>query len=491
MEFSDKVRATFSRSPAARAIEFDGVWHNWSELAGIAERLDVMLAAAGVPSDAPVGVIPRNRASHAGALLGLIAARRSFSMVYAFQSPEAKARDIAELRVAALVADAEDWSPELIEAARQAGTVGIALTNNLSDAVALVPGLEKVGSGPFRAPNAEPTIDLLTSGTTGAPKRHAIRFPQLARSVVSTIFEGPDAQDLPPLIVFWPFSHVGGLCNLITCAVSGTPMCLIEKFTIDSFVGMVTRNRPTLITLTPTAVQMIVDAKVPREVFASVTMASGGSARLDPDLQDRFEATYGIPILWGYGATEFCGSVIRWTPEMRTEFGTTKRGSIGRAMPGVDIRAVDAEIGTPVSAGSPGLLEARVPELGPDWIRTTDLVSIDADGFVFHQARNDGAIVRGGFKILPERIVDVLRQYPGIRDAAVVGLDDQRLGQVPAAAIELHDGVVPPDAEELANHVRRHLAATHVPVRFLTVDALPRTPSMKVRLGEVRDLFGT
>ena len=300
---------------------------------------------------------------------------------------------------------------------------------------------------------------------------------------------GNATEDVPPQLNFWPMGNVGGVCNLITAGAVGSPMVLLEKFTVAEFIDAVKRHRPPLISLTPTAARMILDAKIPREAFDGVKAMFGGSAPLDAELEERFETTYGVTVYWGYGATEFCGTVVRWTPELREKFGTTKRGSIGAAMPGVGVRAVNAETGREVARGEPGLLEAQVPEIGPDWIRTTDLVVIDADGFVFHHGRNDGAIVRGGFKILPETVVKVLREHPSVADAAVVGLPDPRLEEVPVAAVELRAGTPRPTEAELEAHVRRHLTAPHIPVRFLIVDVLPRTPSMKASLKDIRRLF--
>jgi acyl-coenzyme A synthetase/AMP-(fatty) acid ligase len=157
-------------------------------------------------------------------------------------------------------------------------------------------------------------------------------------------------------------------------------------------------------------------------------------------------------------------------------------------MPGTEIRAVDPETGAVLPPGQPGVMEAKVPMMGPDWIRTTDLVTIDEDGFVFHHARNDGAISRGGFKILPETIVAALRRHPGVSDAAVIGLPDDRLGQVPVAAVELQPGAEASE-EGLLGHLRGLLTSMHMPTRILIVQALPRTPSMKVSLTEVRRLF--
>ena len=488
MDFSEQVRATFARAPERRAIEFHGVWHSWGDLAGFAETLDRMLSDAGIAGNVPVGIVARNRVFQAASILALVAYRRPITMLHAFQSAEALATDIRGVKLAAIIADKQDWSDEAIAAARTVGTVGIALGSDLGSALSIVPGLSALGPGPHRTASAEPAIELLTSGTTGTPKRVPIKFSVLSRGVASGTLGAAD-QDLPPNIMFWHIGNVGGVCNVITTGVVGAPMALMEKFSVAEFMDLVKRHKPALISLTPAAVRMILDAKIPREAFAGVKSMFGGSAPLDAELEELFESTYGITVYWGYGATEFCGTVVRWTPELRDKFGTSKRGSIGAAMPGVGVRAVDPETGAEVPPNTPGLLEAKVPEIGPDWIRTTDLVVIDADGFVFHKGRNDGAIVRGGFKVLPESIVEVLRQHPSIADAAVVGLPDARLQEVPVAAVELRPGAPRPTDADLEAQVRRHLTAPHVPVRFMIVDALPRTPSMKASLKDVKRLF--
>jgi acyl-coenzyme A synthetase/AMP-(fatty) acid ligase len=129
------------------------------------------------------------------------------------------------------------------------------------------------------------------------------------------------------------------------------------------------------------------------------------------------------------------------------------------------------------------------PAIGKNWIRTSDLAMIDADGFLYHRGRADGAITRGGFSILPEVIETALLRHPDVMAAAVVGLPHRRLGEVPVAAIQPKDTKDPPDVAELEQHVRDHVYATHVPVQFRFVSTLPVNPSMKVDLPKVRALF--
>lgn len=130
-----------------------------------------------------------------------------------------------------------------------------------------------------------------------------------------------------------------------------------------------------------------------------------------------------------------------------------------------------------------------MPRVSTEWIRTTDIASIDADGFVTLHGRGDGAINRGGFKVLPEIIVRCLMDHPRVLDAAVVGLPDQRLGEVPVAAVEPRSGNPVPTAEALRTYLKQHLPAQQMPVQIRVVERLPRTPSLKVSLAAVRELF--
>jgi long-chain acyl-CoA synthetase len=140
-------------------------------------------------------------------------------------------------------------------------------------------------------------------------------------------------------------------------------------------------------------------------------------------------------------------------------------------------------------AGTEGELEVMAPRMGPDWIKTTDLAMIDADGFLYHRGRSDGAIMRGGFKIVPEMVAAALAEHPAIGAVAVVGVADRRVGEVPVAAYERRPDTQPVSPEELEAHLRRILPATHLPVRYIEVDALPRTPSLKLDIIAVRGLF--
>lgn len=482
----DQLRANLRERSKDRALEFEGRWITWGDVARYGDAVVARLDAAGCPPTAKVGIIIRNRLAHAAAMLGLLAHRRLVSFVYPFLPATAIHDNIETLGAAAILADEQDW-PGFREAALEAGCAGIALSG-IDDEPTFVEGMEQCTRTAFDQSLENGGIEVLSSGTTGTPKRVPMALPLLERAVMSV--PGAESGKAPPVqINIWPLGGVGGVCLLAGAAVNNTPMVLMERFSVDALVDALRRHQPDMLGLNPTAIAMLMDADLPADTLSSVKVVSGGSAYLAPDLQDRFERHFGVPILWGMGATEFCGTIIRWTPQMRAEVGDSKRGSTGLPMPGVDIRAVDPENGQEVAAGEEGLLEVLCPSIRPDWVRTTDLVVIDEDGYVFHRGRFDGAIVRGGFKILPERLVDVLRQHPEVVDASVVGIPDARLGEVPVAAVELSQNAGDISEAALIAHLRAELPPTHIPREIRIVDALPRTPSLKVSLNDVKRLF--
>ena len=122
-------------------------------------------------------------------------------------------------------------------------------------------------------------------------------------------------------------------------------------------------------------------------------------------------------------------------------------------------------------------------------LRTTDLATLDADNFLWIKGRADNAIIRGGFKIIPEDVVRAMEQHPAVREAAVAAVPHPRLGQVPAAAYIAKAGAYAPSAGEFAAFLRDHLLNYQVPVKIVAVEELPRTPSMKVSLPELRKLL--
>lgn len=487
MNFSQQLHAAIHANPDKPAMDFKGRVFTGGEIAGLADRTLALLDTAGIEQRASIGVVVRNKPLHAGAMLGLLTGDRWLTTVYAMQAPGSIAQELRDSRFAAVIADRIDWTPEVVAAARECGTFGLVLDLEAAEPISVHPELTRPGAGPFRTMDGEPGLEILSSGTTGKPKRIVFPTRILVRMIDSV--KVANMGKAPPSILSWPYSGIGGMCDLVASPMLGRHVSLLERFNVDDWVEAVERLKPETVVGVPTIARMVLDAKVPRERLAGVKYFVGGSAPMPPELQDEFEETYGIKVIWAYGATEFCGTIISWTPDLHEQFRKTKAGAMGKALPGIELRVIDVETGAILPTGRVGYLEALVPQVRDEWISTTDLVEIDEDGFVFHRGRGDGAIVRGGHKVIPEKVGDCLRDHPAVLDAAVVGLPDRRLGAVPVAVVELKADVAAVDEATLKEHVRAALTTPQVPVAIRIVDKIPRTTSLKADLGAVRKMF--
>ncbi len=482
------------REAATPAVEFGERMIDWGAMRHVAERVGTLVNASGASLHTSVAFVPRNRPSAMAALLGLIARGYSVRMVYAFQSGAALGREVERLEPAVIVAAEEDYSEELLQVLRNQGTAAIALNEMDANAVAGFARSTRTGATNEPAPRQ---IELLTSGTTGPPKPFAVSFDLIARHFVTAnptlSNSAPTPKDTalpnPPFLLFMPLGNISGVYSTLPTLLKGQLATVLERFSVAGWHNYVLRHRPTVAGLPPAGVQMVLDANIPKADLAGIRSVATGAAALDPTTQREFEQRYGIPILLSYGATEFAGPVAAMTAQLYADWGQKKFGSVGRAMPGAQLRIVDPDTGATLPPGQEGLLEVICARIGPDWIRTSDIAVIDADGFMFHRGRADGAIMRGGFKLLPEKIERALMLHESVAAAGVLGLHDPRLGQVPAAAIQLKPGVAPPGIEELETHLRGHVYATHIPVTWRFVDDLPRTPSLKVDRRALQALF--
>jgi acyl-coenzyme A synthetase/AMP-(fatty) acid ligase len=232
---------------------------------------------------------------------------------------------------------------------------------------------------------------------------------------------------------------------------------------------------------------MVLHSDLTRDDLASVRAVTSGTAPLSAEDADAFTEKFGIPVLTSYAATEFGGGVAGWTLADYKKYWHVKRGSVGRPSLGAKLRVVDGD-GTPLGSDQTGLLEVKPGQLGPsaDWMRTTDMARIDEDGFLWILGRADQAIIRGGFKVMPDDVRTALESHPAVRGAAVVGRADDRLGETPVAMVELRASA---DTPALVEFLRERLARYEIPTHIAIVDQIPRTPSGKADLGAVRAFF--
>jgi acyl-CoA synthetase (AMP-forming)/AMP-acid ligase II len=483
--------------PTARAIEFEGRWIDWSQMLTVMDGVEALLAKAGLGAATPVAMLLRNRPAMLAAALQALRSDRCVVTINPFQSPDKVATDMRNLRCPAIVADAQDWALEpLRQVAAETGALAIEVGLLDGPSVHALPGLDKTGPGPFHDAMAGTAVLMLSSGTTGPAKRIKLPYRQLEQAFASAAAyetKRPGAGDgasRTPAILAATMVHIGGLYFSLDAVLAGRPIALLEKFNVPEYSRVLREHRPKMITLPPSAMRMMLDAEVDPELFSSVKAVRAGSAPLSVELKSQFESTFKVPVLDVYGATEFAGAVAGWSLDDHRKFDKLKPGSVGRAQRGIELRVVDPASGAVLPPGQQGILEIRSRQTNPDtWVRTTDLADIDADGFLFIRGRADDAIIRGGFKVLPREIEAVLRAHPAVQEASVVGLPDPRLGAVPVAAVELREDAPAISESELLKFLRDKVVAYQVPTQLRIVNALPRTPSLKVSQVEVRRLF--
>jgi acyl-CoA synthetase (AMP-forming)/AMP-acid ligase II len=365
----------------------------------------------------------------------------------------------------------------------------------------------------------DPDVALIqfTSGTTGRPKPVLLLHSgvlTLLDGVISKLRSGTAAKPAPadgsvpapkppmPNLIPVSLSLWAGLYNVLFAMRVGASVIILDGFDTSELVTAVRRFGLRSTVLPPAAMTMLtddpdVDDLAPLRFVRSIT------APLSPLQARRFKAKFGIAVLNSYGQTEIGGEIVGWNAADSREHGDDKLGSVGRPHVGVTIRAVDddADDVGPDEAGELWVLTPALSggyadggdladRLSPDgWFRTGDVGRVDADGFVWIEGRVSSMINRGGLKVHPGEVEEVLRLHPTVADVAVVGAPDDRLGEVPCAFVVLTDGSTL-EPEALAALCREHLAPYKVPARFEAIDALPRNEVGKVLARDLIDRIG-
>lgn len=504
LTLAERIRAVAAIDPEAEAIEQRGAWHQWGETSAAIERLAAELAAAGLGPGTEVAIPLRNRPHHVHAMAAVLANRCTIVTMNARQPPARTQAELAELGVPVLLADVEDLAdPGLVAAVAEAGVLTAALGG--PEPLSLVSPLDPGRS--FAQGDAGVAVKMLTSGTTGPPKRVAFSAQGLKDSVLGAARLTPGPSNRKPgeepelllrrgFIPNWaPIEHVSGMWRAVEHMLEGRRLCLMETFDPAEWARVVKTYQVRMAMLAPATLRMVLDSGIDKSDLTSLKGVTSGTAPLSVELKEEFEQAFGIPVLPAYGATEFPGNGAGWTLADHESFGRSKVGSVGRARPGVQIRVVDEADGQPQASNEIGLVEILAQTAAtpvgedPAWLRTTDLGRLDEDGFLWIIGRADSAIICGGFKILATELVEAIEQHPQVREACVVGIPDDRLGAVPAAAVLPASADDPPTAEDLEGHCRALLPAYKIPREFRVVEDLPRTTSLKVSMPAVQDLF--
>jgi O-succinylbenzoic acid--CoA ligase len=342
---------------------------------------------------------------------------------------------------------------------------------------------------PLRDPEA-PAVVVLTSGTTGRPKGVVLSSRAMAASADAWLTALPS-------VTGWAMplglAHVAGLGIVWRAIRDRVPVVILPAADPVALLAAVRATDPVVshVSLVPAQLARLLDAAGGTPPPATLRAVLLGGGPIPPGLVMR-ALRAGWPVVPTYGLSETASGATA----LATADAWDLPGSAGAPLPGVHLAIAGedrdglGEIVVQTAArysaylGDPGdAAAADAP------VMTGDLGRLDADGRLFVVDRREDRIVRGGENVSPAEVEAVLLEHPAIREAAVVAVPDDVLGQVPAAGIVLDPGTADPGDEALAAHARGSLAGFKVPARFVRLDTLPRTPGGKLRRDVVRGLL--
>ena len=365
------------------------------------------------------------------------------------------------------------------------------VTELISTALLDEPG----GEVEARSPD-DTAVLVYTSGTTGKPKGAELTHFQLYMNctVAGGLF-GARSDDT--VLAVLPFFHVFGLSSVINVFVRyGGCLSILPRFSPAAVLDAIEADRCTVIGGVPTMLHALAQHDITGRDLSALRVTVSGGASLPEDVMRTFEDKYGIEVLEGYGMTETASSCSFNRP------GDRKVLSIGKPLWGVRMRVADSsgqllppgrehvgEIlirGHNVMKGYLGRPEATAEALRGGWLHSGDLGYVDEDGFYFVVDRAKDLVIRGGYNVYPREIEEVLHAHPSIREAAVIGKPDERLGEEVVAVVALREGASA-SAEEIIAYTRERLAAYKYPREIRFMAELPKGPSGKILKAALRD----
>ncbi len=353
-----------------------------------------------------------------------------------------------------------------------------------------------------------------TSGTTGKPKGAALTHQALVGQV-SRAALWPARVRRDEAVIALPVAHIMGFVTLLGLAVAGVPTYLLPKFNPVKVLDAIEGRRATIFIGVPAMYRMLDEAHAAERDLTSVRVWASGADAMPPELAERFKkmgATITVPLLGavgqatfaeGYGMVEVGGGVAAKVSPPYLGAGGVLGEALGFALPGYEMRVVD-EDGAEVPGGQVGELQVKGPGVlkaywGDEaataavltedgWLRTGDLARRGPLGLLVFEGRQKHVIKHGGYSVYALEVEQAIEAHPDVLEAAVVAVPDDRLGEVPGAAVRLADGASLASAD-LEAWTGERLADYKVPKRWVSVDELPRTGTDKVQKAELVALF--
>lgn len=335
---------------------------------------------------------------------------------------------------------------------------------------------------------------IYTSGTTGIPKGAALTHENLvsnARQYCKVL----DVDENDTILCVLPLYHgFSWTCSILGMLLSGAKAVILDTFAPKETVEVIREQEITVLFAVPSICALLTRFAEPEDLMSLRITVIGGT-QLPAKIADDFKRKFRLEILEGYGLSE-CSPIVAVNPP-----GKVVPGSIGIALSETIVKTVRSD-GSETNVGEPGELvikspsvmqgywrrpEATAEVLRDGWLHTGDVARIDADGYIFIVDRIKDMIISMGENIYPREIEEVVYQYPGISEAAVIGIPDKLRGQAGCLCYSVSDGAAV-DVAELKKYLRKNLAIYKVPREYREFPELPRTSTGKIEKKVLLDM---
>jgi long-chain acyl-CoA synthetase len=358
-------------------------------------------------------------------------------------------------------------------------------------------------AGSLRAPAIDPSEDVAvlqyTGGTTGTPKGAMLSHANISincqqGAAWATNLESGKERALAAL----PFFHVFAMTTVMNFALQeGSEIVIMPRFVLDDAMKLIDKAKPSVMPGVPTMfIAMLNHPKLKSFDLSSLKYCVSGGAPLPVDVKERFEDLTGCKIVEGYGLTEASPSVTCNPVE-----GPTKAGSIGQPLPGTIVSLRDlADPAKEVALGEKGEICIKGPQVMKgywkrpdetanqfvgDYLRTGDVATMDADGFIYIVDRIKDLIICSGYNVYPRNIEEAIHTHPAVEEVTVIGIKDAYRGEAPKAFIKLKSGEAATETDIL-KHLESRLSKIEMPKEIEFRAELPKTMIGKLSKKELK-----
>ena len=482
---------TATEYPEAIAVKLDDDAFNYGLLDQASARVSAMLKSKGIGIGERVGIMLPNVPYFPAVYYGILRA----GGVVVPMNVLLKAREVGFYLTdpdVKLLFAWHDFLEAAEQGARDAGDVEV---------IAVKPGeIEKLifahepDDDVAERAGDDTAVILYTSGTTGKPKGAELTHDNLRNNITAAVKlfglgEGDVIFGGLPL-----FHSFGQTCTMNAAICSGAAVTLLPRFDPAKALEIIERDGCTVFEGVPTMYGALLHHPDRAEHdYSCLRICASGGSSMPVEVMRGFEEAFGCKVLEGYGLSETSPIASFNHPHLER-----KPGSIGTPLDGVQMRLVDDD-GNEVAEGEIGEIvikghnvmkgylnnpEATAEAIKDGWFYSGDMAKVDEDGYFFIVDRKKELIIRGGYNVYPREVEEVLYEHPAVREAAVVGMAHEKLGEEVGAAVALKDGKSI-GSDELKAYVKENVASYKYPRRIWFVDELPKGPTGKILKREI------